>query len=454
VVAGALLALALVLLLAYHFYTDTRARILKERNQRALASAAKQIGSRIDALRIALETDGRPEIAPGNTGWVEKPWTPLAIPGLDIEPRLPWPGVPGEGPKGDEAGPPTIVALDRHDSPALVLAYEPCADPSARCPSPRQCATPPSCAGSRLTCQSTNSGRRCASMDLASEIERTWLGDDGQPHPFFDGLLVVDSARRVLLGLGDGRYEKRVPGHERSRQGSEASQASEHGETEWVGLAPGKEQERTFLGLPYLFFTERVPVWLPSTRGVNPTGVRLYLIALVRSDRLTGEAQSAPQRYVQWLVVLVVVVLASWPLLKLWFLGPTERLSGIDVRLLALSVLVIAAVLTVSALEPAAEHRLQHALDAQLTALAEQVEGGVRTYLTHGAANVRLWSEHKGPGIRLPHAEWVCSDPGEKSSSDGQRMMTASCARANSPRASTSVTVDTSRTCGPIGSGA
>lgn len=81
--------------------------------------------------------------------------------------------------------------------------------------------------------------------------------------------------------------------------------------------------------------------------------------------------------------------IASWPLVKLWYLGPSERLTGIDVRLLALGSLVGVAALSVALLAVVENGKFRRSFDKQLDWLAEKVSVELSDHLIAGHAQLR-----------------------------------------------------------------
>jgi hypothetical protein len=102
-------------------------------------------------------------------------------------------------------------------------------------------------------------------------------------------------------------------------------------------LTLGRSPQVLLAGEPHVLHVEQLT--LGSTD--------LVVVAAVRSARLRAEQWVLPYWWVLSLAALLVLAGLSWPVLKLWFMGPSERLRNVDVRVLGVASLLVTAVVAV-----------------------------------------------------------------------------------------------------------
>ena len=102
-----------------------------------------------------------------------------------------------------------------------------------------------------------------------------------------------------------------------------------------------------------------------------PGNVRLH--GLVRKTTFDRDTRRIGDRWVLTLVLLLVLAALTWPLLKLWYMVPAERLRGFDVRIMTLAMTVLAGVVTLVIAQTAWQRALQQWLDGRL----EEVAAGI-----------------------------------------------------------------------------
>jgi hypothetical protein len=110
--------------------------------------------------------------------------------------------------------------------------------------------------------------------------------------------------------------------------------------------------------------------------------VKLVVCGLWRSDRLQSEVVSIPYPKLMWGTILVLSVFALvWPLLKVAYMSPSERLSRMRVFYLLFSALFLTGILTVIVLNLAYTLRANEESSEQLNAMADRIEKNTKTEL-------------------------------------------------------------------------
>jgi len=113
---------------------------------------------------------------------------------------------------------------------------------------------------------------------------------------------------------------------------------------------------------------------LMSTGASTDKSTGWVLVGLTSQRSL--RAQSLAVSFSIMAVILIVLLLAllSWPFVKLYFIGETQRIKAHDVVLVGTSALLGIAVITISTLDLYAYAALENRLDAQLETFARDVE--------------------------------------------------------------------------------
>ncbi len=129
----------------------------------------------------------------------------------------------------------------------------------------------------------------------------------------------------------------------------------------------------TLGGAAYKLYIEPVPVFS------NLTGTRLVVCGLWRTDRLQSEVVSLPYSVLIWFTLLLLTAFAlGWPLLKIVYMAPSERLRRHHVASLAFSLLSVAALLSVIVLQWSYSARADEESKEQLAALADRIDRNVQ----------------------------------------------------------------------------
>lgn len=148
----------------------------------------------------------------------------------------------------------------------------------------------------------------------------------------------------------------------------------------------------SFGGTHYKLFIQPLQLFLQNPPGENasnaPEYVEWSLCALVANERFRAETHAISYNFIIIFLLLALLTAISWPLLKIWKIGPQDRLRTSDVLFLALSVVVGAALLTVSVLDWRFYRNYKQELDRQLQDFSAEVSANFRAELERGIAQL------------------------------------------------------------------
>jgi hypothetical protein len=322
--AFGLVPAAAALVIVYGSYVGWTTEYQVTRSYRSLATLSREITARLQGLVDDVTTTAR------------------AVKGGTV-PR------PGQRPLmscGDEPGPVLVDlgAVSIQPSPGagegrLRLAYE--AQKEAQATSSRR-------------------GGQCRSVD-AGEI----LSVDDLP--MFDDVFLADRSGHVVASAGRaaGYVENLGPlvkptGTTRPTTGIRSrltfSTSESAGRPSRWGDAIKTPVEVVRFGRSYRLFCQSVEV--PGAK------TKLDVCGLRGSDAMAAAAWKIPPSLIEVAVCMTLGVILAWPLLKLRFMGPSERLRMTDVRLLVLSCLAGVGLVTFLVARTYGHQALQTRLDA------------------------------------------------------------------------------------------
>jgi hypothetical protein len=154
-----------------------------------------------------------------------------------------------------------------------------------------------------------------------------------------------------------------------------------------------------------------------SGNGVRsePEEISLVLCGLVRSQRALSESLAVSYTVLVAFVFLVLMVILSWPFLKVRFMGPKDRLRVADVLLLGFSTLTGSALVTLFLLDLYTYTRLEATLDRQLSILSERITANFREEVRSALTELDSLSREQEKFI-LPG-----DDQGKVTPTDGDR---------------------------------
>jgi hypothetical protein len=137
---------------------------------------------------------------------------------------------------------------------------------------------------------------------------------------------------------------------------------------------------------------------LPEDGGEHE---QLWLHALVSDERFRGDTWRIPYAFVVGGSFLLVLLLLSWPMLRLWTIGARERLRAVDLSILVLCLVTAAGISTIGLLAGGAEWRSRRREDADLLRVATQVKERFRREVQQSVAQL---VDFQGVGPMTPRS--------------------------------------------------
>lgn len=398
VIVGTLVVIGGVATAGYLVHGSVRASQLVERDYRALATAGDQLRDRLDGLREALGTEAR------SAASVDRKTPPQSSSGAAVPAeRCPKPLPDADWIECIRASHVTSaasahgtrmaieLAYDRRSLDAYV-AYDPNCDTlrEANAPiDPKACPIPTPCT------TDVAAHRRCGRIPLAPIL------DDALPNAgLFDAVIVtVGDEALVLHGT-----LRAAPSEIAAKLKSGAAAAKPPAETTQDGATravrdaaqAGKDARVpviTIQGEDYKQFSQLVGV-SPFMTTAGSQGLQLH--GLVRTSSFARETNRIDDSWVLTMLLVLAVAVLTWPLLKVALMGPAERLSGFDVRVLAVAMLVLTGVVALTILQLGWRLTLDAAFDRQLFELQSNVDTAFREDIA-GAMEALAAAEGEAP---------------------------------------------------------
>ncbi len=372
-VSGTVIPIAFVCVGAYLFYHADRMGSLVERNERELATLRDAIRQKRDALATVLATELRSEngTRPGEAG---SQFSATVFPSLATVPDddVALPAASADGTR--------LAVVAGQDGAAVYVSYE------ARCDrevgwfddADGRCGRP----ATKCTTNRTNGSAfaRCSRIPLDALVGP--LLRDGA---VFDAIAVTVGTLPVKIespGLPTGidddlrrALEQLPPPSTAEPKGSSESDVAKA----IAAVTPVATSQIRLRDAPFYHFVERIgPGAVRATEACGDgkradAAVRVH--GLTRAATLAAEAREIPNGWLLGVLLALVLVAASWPILKLWSMGPHERLNGLDVRLLVVSMVFGTGLITFVLCQLVGHHAVIRRFDAQLGEVAARVEG-------------------------------------------------------------------------------
>jgi hypothetical protein len=191
----------------------------------------------------------------------------------------------------------------------------------------------------------------------------------------------------VLLADGDGRIVHPRPGEggplasglrevkERVDAGEEKPRQIDRVPTHAVVF------EKTLLGVPYKLFVLPVAPPFDRVEPSNQADAAWFVIGLVPKERFDSEVRSIPPPILYGVVIGMLLGLLAWPLLKLWYSNPEERTRRRDGLLIATSLLMGVAILSLVVTDFLARAGVREERDRQLENVSRTMRAAFREEL-------------------------------------------------------------------------
>jgi hypothetical protein len=125
----------------------------------------------------------------------------------------------------------------------------------------------------------------------------------------------------------------------------------------------------------YKFFGQPIDLSLPKTNSQDRQPIKLVAGGLVRTVQLNSESRAISYTILIVFTFLLILIVLSFPFLKLVFMRSKDVMGVADVYFLAFSTLVGSAVLTAFLAYTLIYFDLEHRMDDQLIMLSDQIVG-------------------------------------------------------------------------------
>lgn len=346
----------LVLLLAvgvfYFVYVSARVDYFTQRNFRLLGELSHQLGSQIETYRAVLERAARKE--DGNEA-------ESITKAIELIPTLQPAPIPGENKyvivreaKGEKPTVPFALELRQEKGKSwLAFIYD-------------------GPAGGRE--YPTDGKSYAARIGVMTEFRH--LLEPFVSREAFDDVLVVAKDDGSVL------FQRNEIGVSNvfdvaAAVGSKEEKKTESGDSK-VTSQSVRVIDLTLAGAEYkLFFTSvRLP-WSIKLPHSEKATTDVVIGGLVRAKRFRSESSAISYTLLLICIFVVVMILLAWPFVKLWSMGPAERVNMFDVVFLAFSALIGSVLSTFFLLDIYAYVGFEDQRDRQLKEFAEAIVANV-----------------------------------------------------------------------------
>jgi hypothetical protein len=146
-------------------------------------------------------------------------------------------------------------------------------------------------------------------------------------------------------------------------------------------------------GSNYKLFFHPIELALPSTTA-NAPNTAWVTSGFIRSESFRKESWSISYTVLIFCAFVTVLLILSWPFLKLVLIGPKDRLRTADVYFLIFSTVVVLAVLTCFGAYGYAYWKVENQMDAQLKQLATAIKANFNEELTQALQQLDILSKN------------------------------------------------------------
>jgi hypothetical protein len=224
------------------------------------------------------------------------------------------------------------------------------------------------------------------------------IHDLGVDERRFDEILLLTEGGWVVYGrtLTNLAIADLIPAPaERDKQGTGKSAP-----TPGTGLNAGRVTTLVWNNAPHRLFVQPTGIRLRFQQpgGFATQEVALVIGGLVSEDRFDHESRRIPYRWGVAAIVLLLLGLLAWPLLGVRLLGQRERLSTMDVRIIAGALFVLFGVWPALFLAAYGSTEFEVRSDAQLPQIAEQLQNRFKNRLDH-VLEVMLQADRRGDAV-------------------------------------------------------
>ena len=222
-----------------------------------------------------------------------------------------------------------------------------------------------------------------ATVDLAPELRERFhaVTDD-----YFDDIFIVQPSGKVMfqknpsgMRIGDlNAVFSATPGKQEDKSGTSSKPVPPRA---FQDISQFSNVVDVRLGnAAYKLYVQPVPL-----KFAGNTDTRLVVCGLWRTDRLESEVVSLPYSVLIWCTLLLIAAFAVvWPLLKIVYMGASERLRRRHVFSLVFAMLALTALLSLIVLQWSYGLRADEESKEQLEALANRINRNVKDELMRG----------------------------------------------------------------------
>jgi hypothetical protein len=219
---------------------------------------------------------------------------------------------------------------------------------------------------------------------------------------YFDDILIATSAGDILFesnvtGLRITNLNMLVGAPNQDAEGSAKTGKAPRSPDAFHDVSQfSNVRDVKLAGSVYKLYIQPVPLRITDVTG--KTFLKTLVCGLWRADRQQSEVVSIPNSTLIWGVLVVLAIFGMiWPLLKVAYMSPTERLKRAHVFCLLSSALFVTTVLTVIVLNCAYTLRENEEAREQLDTFARQIDANVKAELVRSLALMNALDEEGGP---------------------------------------------------------
>ncbi|NIR69898.1 hypothetical protein GWN75_02865 [candidate division KSB1 bacterium] len=119
------------------------------------------------------------------------------------------------------------------------------------------------------------------------------------------------------------------------------------------------------------------------------------LCGLIRTALFNSQVRAISYTYIILFVCLLLLVILSLPLIKLWYMGSREKLRIADVLILTITAILGTATLTFLLLDQKEYSRLSQVMDKQLELFADEIEKNLLDELTQAYKQLKTFAQQE-----------------------------------------------------------
>ena len=223
--------------------------------------------------------------------------------------------------------------------------------------------------------------------------------DEVMREEVFDAVVLLDSHGRILFQ------------HPRSSRSFDIASVAIEGAdsltTDRLSALSGPA-EVTRDGIPYHLFAHSMPLSFVTPDGES---TKWIMCGFVRTSRLVTASLEFSYNTIIGILFLVSLLALSWPLLKVWTIGPYERLRRADISFLLLATFAAISFITMFLLHLDQRWRLEAERDQQLEGLSQSIKIRLSEEIDAVLEQLAELQQSEQFTSKLPRGPWGGRDP-------------------------------------------